>query len=151
MTETDSIEIQKLYQQKICGWNIGDAAKFAEPYSEDADFIGFDGTYLEGKQQIIMFHAMLFDKFVRGTRLVGKVKHIRFPIPTIAIVVGISGTIERGHDCINPERNSIHTIVAVKTDQVWKFTSFQNTRAQYMGNPEKIDALTKELEQLIQS
>ena len=79
MTETDSIEIQKLYQQKICGWNIGDAAKFAEPYSEDADFIGFDGTYLEGKQQIIMFHAMLFDKFVRGTRLVGKVKHIRFP------------------------------------------------------------------------
>ena len=151
MTETDSKEIQQLYQKKICGWNIGDAAKFAEPYSEDADFIGFDGTYLEGKQKIITFHAMLFDKFVRGTRLVGKVKHIRFPTPTIAIVVGISGTIERGHDSINPEGNSIHTIVAVKTDQVWRFTSFQNTRAQYMGNPEKIDALVKELEQLIQS
>lgn len=91
---------------------------------------------MEGKQQIIMFHAMLFDKFVRGTRLVGKVKHIRFPISTVAIVVGISGTIERGHDRINPERNSIHTIVAVKANQVWKFTSFQNTRAQYMGNPD---------------
>ncbi len=151
MPETDSKEIQQLYQKKICGWNIGDAAKFAEPYSEDADFIGFDGTYLEGKQQIITFHAMLFDKFVRGTRLVGKVKHIRFPIPTVAIVVGISGTIERGSNSINHERNSIHTIVAVKTDQGWKFTSFQNTRAQYLGNPEKIDALTKELKQLIQS
>lgn len=127
MIETDSKEIEQLYQKKICGWNIGDAAKFAEPYSEDADFIGFDGTYLEGKQQIITFHAMLFDKFVRGTRLVGKVKHIRFPIPTVAIVVGISGTIERGSNSINPERNSIHTIVAVKTDQGWKFTSFQNT------------------------
>lgn len=151
MTKDDSKEIQQLYQKKICGWNIGDATKFAEPYSEDADFIGFDGTYLEGKQQIITFHAMLFDKFVRGTRLVGKIKHIRFPIPTVAIVVGISGTIERGHDGINPERNSIHTIVAVKADQTWKFISFQNTRAQYVGNPEKIDALTKELKQLIQS
>lgn len=38
---------------------------------------------------------------------------------------------------LTPERNSIHTIVAVKIDQVWKFTSFQNTRAQYVGNPEK--------------
>ena len=151
MTETDSIEIQKLYQQKICGWNIGDAVKFAEPYSEDADFIGFDGTYLEGKQQIIMFHAVLFDKFVRGTRLVGKVKHIRFPIPPVAIVSrNKRNNWGRGHR-INPERNSIHTIVAVKANQVWKSTSFQNTRAQYMGNPEKIDALTEELEQLIQS
>ena len=126
MTETDSIEIQKLYQQKICGWNIGDAVKFAEPYSDDADFIGFDGTYLEGKQQIIMFHAIVFDKFVRGTRLVGKVKHIRFPIPTVAIVVGISGTIERGHDCINPERNSIHTIVAIKATECGNFPLFRH-------------------------
>lgn len=151
MTEIDTKEIQQLYQKKICGWNIGDATKFAEPYSEDADFIGFDGTHLEGKQQIITFHAMLFDKFVRGTRLVGKVKHIRFPISTVAIVIGISGTIESGHDSINPERNSIHTIVAVKTDYKWKFSSFQNTRAQYVGSPEKINILTNELKQLIQS
>jgi len=151
MTEIDSKEIQLLYQKKIYGWNIGDAAKFAEPYSEDADFIEFDGTHLEGKQQIITFHAMLFDKFVRGSRLVGKLNHIRFPFPSVAIVVGISETIEKGLDCINPERNSIHTIIAVKTDQEWKFTSFQNTRVQYVGSPEKMDTLTKELELLIQS
>ncbi|HYO06839.1 MAG TPA: SgcJ/EcaC family oxidoreductase [Phototrophicaceae bacterium] len=151
MNANDLKEIQQLYQKKIYGWNIGDAAKFAEPYSEDADFVGFDGTYLEGKQQIISFHKMLFDKFVRDIRLVGKVKHIRFPIPSVAIVVGISGTIERGHNSINPERNSIHTIVAVKNDHLWRFTSFQNTRAQYVGNPEKMEILTKELEQLIQA
>jgi uncharacterized protein (TIGR02246 family) len=151
MSAIDSKEIQQLYQKKIEGWNVGDATKFAEPYLEDADFIGFDGTYLEGRQQIIKFHTILFDKFVKGTRLVGKVKHIRFPNPIVAIVVGISGTIERGHDTVNPERNSIHTIVAVKYDHGWKFTSFQNTRAQYIGNTEKTDKLTKELEQLVQS
>ncbi|MDF0679896.1 MAG: hypothetical protein P0116_02905 [Candidatus Nitrosocosmicus sp.] len=68
---------------------------------------------------------MLFDKFVRGTRLVGKVKHIRFPISTVAIVIGISGTIESGHDSINPEKKFIHTIVAVKTDYKWKFSLFR--------------------------
>ena len=128
-----------------CKYIFNDKSK-----SEDADFVGFDGTYLEGKKQIISFHAMLFDKFVRGIRLVGKVKHIRFPSPSVAIVIGISGTIERGHTNINPERNSIHTIVAVKDDHLWKFTSFQNTRAQYLGNPEKMETLTNELEQLIQ-
>jgi uncharacterized protein (TIGR02246 family) len=151
MSAIDTKEIEKLYQKKIDGWNTGDAARFAEPYLEDADFIGFDGTHLEGRQQIITFHTRLFDKFVKGTRLVGKVKHIRFPNPTVAIVVGISGTIERGHGTINPERNSIHTIVAVKCDHGWSFTSFQNTRAQYIEDTGKIDALTKELEQLVQA
>jgi uncharacterized protein (TIGR02246 family) len=150
MTVEDVKEIHQLYQRKISGWNSGNATQFAEPYSEDADFIGFDGTYLEGRQQIMSFHAMLFDKFVRGTRLVGKIKNIKFIIPSVAVIVGISGTVEAGRIGLSPERNSIHTIVAVKHDQIWEFASFQNTRAQYVGSPQKMDTLTKELEQLNQ-
>jgi len=33
-----------------------------------------------------------------------------------------------------PERNSVHTIVAVKRDSNWYFTAFQNSRAQYIGS-----------------
>jgi uncharacterized protein (TIGR02246 family) len=150
MSNNDLIAIQLLYRKKIEGWNEADGQKFAEPYAEDADFIGFDGTYLSGRSEITTFHQMLFDKFLRGSRLIGKIKSIKFPIPNVAIIVAISGTIESNQSIINPERNSIHTIVAVKHDNngQWCFTAFQNTRAIYIGQPQKAEQLTKEIEQI---
>lgn len=42
MSNEDMIALQALYRKKIEGWNEADGQKFAEPYLEDADFIGFD-------------------------------------------------------------------------------------------------------------
>ena len=145
--EVDKVKIQTLYQQKINGWNSGNGDKFAEPYTDDSDYIGFDGTHLKGRKEISLFHQMLFDKFLRGSRLIGKIKNIRFPTSDVAIIVAIGGTIEAGQVDINPNRNSIHTIVAVKQNNKWAFSSFQNTRAQYIGRPEMIEAFTRELAQ----
>ncbi|GKS61119.1 hypothetical protein YTPLAS21_05770 [Candidatus Nitrosocosmicus sp.] len=153
MSNEDMIALQALYRKKIEGWNEADGQKFAEPYSEDADFIGFDGTHLSGRCEIAEFHQMLFDKFLKGSLLIGKIKSIKFPIPNVAIIVAISGTIEANQTGINPERNSIHTIVAInhKDSKQWYFTAFQNTRATYMGRPEKTAQLTQEIEQLRKS
>ena len=40
----DEAAIRALYQQMIDGWNAGNGDDFAAPYSDDSDFIGFDGT-----------------------------------------------------------------------------------------------------------
>ena len=150
MPNNDELALQSLYRKKIEGWNEANGQKFAEVYTEDADFIGFDGTYLSGRIEIAEFHQMLFDKFLRGTRLLGKIKSIKFPIPNVAIIVAISGTIEANQSSINPERNSIHTIVAVNHGNIeqWCFTAFQNTRAVYIGQPEKAAQFTKEIEKI---
>lgn len=58
----DEAAIRTLYQQKIDGWNAGNGNLFAAPYTEDSEYIGFDGTYLKGRQEIASFHQMLFDK-----------------------------------------------------------------------------------------
>ena len=65
----------------------------------------------------------------------------------IAIMTAVSGTVMAGQSDIESERNSIHTIVAVKRDNNWYFTAFQNSRAQYIGRPEESQALTEELRQ----
>jgi uncharacterized protein (TIGR02246 family) len=67
MSETNNIIIQKLYQKKIEGWNHGNGKKFAEPYTDNAYYIGFDGTYLKGRHEIAAFHQMLFDRFLNGS------------------------------------------------------------------------------------
>jgi uncharacterized protein (TIGR02246 family) len=141
----DEVEIRRLYKQMIDGWNNGSGNAFAAPFTDDSDFIGFDGTHMKGRQQIAAFHQMLFDTFVKGSRLVGKVRSIRFLGSDVAIMIAVGGTVMAGQTDIEPERNSIHTLVAIKHDRKWQFTAFQNTRAQYIGRPEKSHELTEEL------
>src|ERR687885_1684315 len=143
----DEAAIRTLYQQMIDGWNKGSGQAFAAPYTDDSDFIGFDGTYMKGRQQIASFHQMLFDKFLKGSSLIGRIRSVRFIAENVAIMIAVGGTVMTGQSDIEPERNSIHAIVAVKHDSNWYFTAFQNSRVQYIGRPEEFQALTEELRQ----
>jgi len=102
---------------------------------------------MKGRQEIASFHQMLFDKFLRGSRLIGKIRSIRFVTMDVSVLVAVGGTVMAGKPDIEPKRNSIHIIVAVKYESNWYFTAFQNTRVQYIGRPEAFQALTEELRQ----
>jgi hypothetical protein len=60
----------------------------------------------------------------------------------VAIIVAVGGTVMAGQSDIDPDRNSVHTLVAVKRNVKWYFTAFQNSRAQYIGRPEESQVLT---------
>ena len=144
--DNNEVVIRSLYFQMIDGWNKGNGEAFASPFAEDADLVGFDGTHLKGRQEIASFHQQLFDTFVKGSRLVGKIRNVRFLNPDVAIMHAVGGTIMAGQSDIEPERNSIHTLVIMKeSDDKWRVTAFQNTRAQYIGRPEMAHELTEEL------
>jgi uncharacterized protein (TIGR02246 family)/steroid delta-isomerase-like uncharacterized protein len=144
--DNNEVVIRSLYFQMIDGWNKGNGKAFASPFAEDADLVGFDGTHLKGRQEIASFHQQLFDTFVKGSRLVGKIRNVRFLNPDVAIMHAVGGTIMAGQSDIEPERNSIHTLVIMKeSDDKWRVTAFQNTWAQYIGRPEMAHELTEEL------
>ena len=71
----DEAAIRTLYQQMMEGWNKGSGNDFSSPFTDDSDFFGFDGTYLKGCQQIISFQQELFEKFIKGSHLVGKISN----------------------------------------------------------------------------
>jgi uncharacterized protein (TIGR02246 family) len=125
--------IRALYQRLMEGWNRGDAESFAEPFVNDADFIAFDGTHFKGKNAIIESHRPLFDKWMKGTRLVGECISIRFLNPEIALLHATGGTIMKGRAGPSPERDSIQTMVAVKRNGEWRLIAFQNTRVRPIG------------------
>lgn len=140
--------ISALYFQMIDGWNRGSGSIFAAPFAEDGDLLDFDGTHLKGLQNIASVHQQPFDTFLKGSRLVGKIRNIRFLTPDVAIMHAVGGTIMDGQTNIEPERNSIHTIVVKKVDPNnghWLITAFQNTRVQYFGRPQETQRLTEEL------
>jgi uncharacterized protein (TIGR02246 family) len=141
----DEAAIFKLYEQMMEGWNKGNGLLFSQPFALNADLVGFDGTHLKGSKQIASFHQQLFDTYVRGSRLVGKIRSIRFLDSAVAIMHAVGGTVMAGQADIDPERNSIQTIVVTKHYGKWSIDAFQNTRVQYLGRPELCQELTEEL------
>jgi uncharacterized protein (TIGR02246 family) len=145
----DEVAIRALLQQLMDGWNQSRGDAFAAPFAEDADFVAFDGLYFKGRQEIASSHQMLFDQFLKGTRLAGKVRSVRFLTPEVAVVHAVGRTVMPGQSDIELERNSVQTYVATNQGGKWRIAAFQNSRAQYMGRPELAQDLTEELRQLL--
>jgi uncharacterized protein (TIGR02246 family) len=132
--DADHAALRELYQELIEGWNEGSGARFAAPFTDDGDLVAFDGTHLRGRSVIEAFQQELFDKWVKGTRLTGTVDRIRFPNADTAIMHATGGTIMRRRTEPSRARNSIQTLVAVRTPGGWRLTAFQNTRVHPMGS-----------------
>jgi uncharacterized protein (TIGR02246 family) len=145
----DEGAIRSLYQQLMDGWNAASGDAFAAPFEEDGDLVGFDGTHIKGRQEIASFHQHLFDIFLKGSRLVGKVRSVRFLTSNVAVMHAVGGTVMAGESDLERERNSVQTLVAVKRNGKWSLAAFQNTRAIYMGRPEESQKLTEELRALL--
>ena len=131
----DEAALRALYQQLMDGWNKGSGDAFASVFTEDGDLIGFDGTHLKGREEIAPFHQQLFDKWLKGSRLVGQVKDVRFLSPDVALMHAVGGTVMRGKTDPVPERDSIQTLVAIRQeDGEWRLAAFQNTRLHPIGH-----------------
>ena len=73
---------------------------------------------------------------MKGTRLVGKVKDLRFLSPDVAVMHAVGSTVMLGKSEPSPERDSIETLVAVREGSGWRLAAFQNIRVRPMGpNP----------------
>jgi uncharacterized protein (TIGR02246 family) len=129
----DEREILALHQRTLDAWAAGDGAAFAAPFSDDAVFIGFDGSVVRGRARIATAHQELFDRWMKDTRLVEEHAEVRFVGADVAIVHAIGGTVMRGKTEPAPERDSIQTLVAVREAGAWSFVSFQNTRIRPIG------------------
>jgi len=123
-----------LYRELMEGWNRGSGEDFAAVFTEDGDLVAFDGTHFEGRAQIAPFHQELFDKWMKGTRLVGRVKDVRFLSPNVALMHAVGSAIMRGKSVPSPERNSIQTLVATRQNGEWRLAAFQNTQLRVMRN-----------------
>jgi uncharacterized protein (TIGR02246 family) len=130
----DEAAVRDLYEKLMDGWNRGSGEAFAAAFTEDGDLVAFDGTHFEGREEIAPFHQELFDRWMKGSRLVGQVKDVRFLSPDVALIHAVGSTVMRGKSEPSPERDSIQTLVAVRRDDGWRLAAFQNTRVRPMRN-----------------
>ncbi|MFI6297234.1 SgcJ/EcaC family oxidoreductase [Nonomuraea sp. NPDC050790] len=107
-------------------WNAGDATAYATLFTEDADYVSFDGTHTRGRQAIESSHRWLFEGPLKGSTMPAPYSgdvQVKPLADGAALVISQGGTAVDGR-----LRDSIVTFTAVDTPEGRRFASFQNTR-----------------------
>lgn len=144
----DEAAIRALYQQMLAGWNRRNAREFAALFAEDGNLVGFDGSQYNGRAETESEIGKIFADH-QTAAYVWKVREVRFLTPDVAILRAVVGMVQPGQSDLNPDRNTIQTLVAAKRDGQWRIALFQNTPTQFHGRPELVQKLTEELRQLL--
>lgn len=130
---TDEQALQILFQQLIAAWGAGDADAYGALFSDDADYIAFDGLNQRGRAAIVAGHQPLFTRWLKGSRLTGQIDSLRFLAPDVVLIHASGSILDAGRTTPAPERSSSQTLVAKKSDGIWRFVAFHNTRIRPMG------------------
>ena len=112
----------------IDAWNARDAVAFDAPFTDEANFVAFEGTHLKGRREITAFHQQIFDTVVKGTRLEGEVKFVRFLSAAHAVIYAGIGVTLRGQTEASPSRDSMQLTVVTKRDGEWRSEGLMNAR-----------------------
>lgn len=133
----DAQAIRDLTQQLAEAWNRHDGEAYAALFTEDCDYITFDGNHLKGRQQNARHHQRAFDTVLRGTRLLFEGDPaVRFLAPDVAVMHGMGSVLMPWHRAVAPHRRSLQTYVVVRRQGVWRIAAFHNTRVRPLHLPQ---------------
>ena len=112
--------IRALLERLCDAWGRGDATAYAACFTDDSDYVTYNGIHLRGRQENEQFHGALFRGVLKGTKISATVEGLNFLSPEIALVrtLGVG------------RKQSRQTYVIVKRAGWWQIRSFQNTRVQ---------------------
>jgi uncharacterized protein (TIGR02246 family) len=126
-TETDRAAILELLDRVEAAWARGDGAAYAAEFTADASYVTWVGTLYIGRKDIARSHQVLFAKFLKGTRIFGRVERIRFLGPDAAVVTSRGDTYKGSKQPRKLTKVQTYTVVR-EADGAWRVAAFQNTK-----------------------
>jgi uncharacterized protein (TIGR02246 family) len=98
----DETAVRGLFQRLLDAWGRGDGSAYGALFTDDADYVAFDGSRAVGRQAIAESHQRLFDTWLKGTQLTGRIEAVRPLCPDVALVHATGGTIFAGESAPRP-------------------------------------------------
>lgn len=114
----DERALSELLARLSDAWARGDADAYAACFTEDSDYLTFNGMHLRGRAENRDAHAPLFRGVLKGTRIDPSITGLSFLPPDVALV----------HTASSARGKSVQTFVIVKRGGQWQIRAFQNTR-----------------------
>lgn len=141
-------DVRRLFDTLMQAWSDGDAEAYGRCFTDDADYVSFDGTLAHGRHAIVQAHDALFRGVLTGSALVGEVEDVRFLAADLAMVHATGSVLMPWRTRLPNRRLSRQTLVAVERHGHWLWTSLHNTRVRPMSIPEP-DALVSQAAHLL--
>jgi uncharacterized protein (TIGR02246 family) len=126
--DKDEQEVRELIARLADSWARGDAKAYGAEFTDDCDYVAFDGTRYRGPSEPSTHLARLFDTVLKGSRLEGEVESVRFLTPQVAVMHWTGSVAYPWQQQVRRRRQSRQTLVVVRRDGRWQATAFQNTR-----------------------
>lgn len=140
--------VRALYRQLLDRWDRRDALGMAALFSSDGSIVGFDGSAINGRNEIEAHLRPIFAHHPTPT-YVAKIREVRFLAHDVVLLRSIAGLVSRGKSDINPDLNAIQSLRARNQSDGWRIELFQNTPAAFHCRPELAADLTAELRALL--
>ena len=139
-----------LYEQLLDAWNTRDAAAFAGLFSDDGSVVGFDGSPMNGCEEIAATLGGIFGSH-QTARYVAKVREVRRLGPEVQLVRSAVGMLPPGKAELNPAVNALQSLVTIGRGADMRVALLHNTPAAFHGRPELAEQLTRELTDVLGS
>jgi uncharacterized protein (TIGR02246 family) len=138
-----------LYRKLLLSWNNSDAATYAALFASNGSIVGFDGSSVEGREEIRAHLTGVFSDHETAS-YVSKVRDVQQLSSEVRVLRAHVGMVPPGAKDLQPDTNAVQTLIAIKAAQGdWQVVLFQNTPAAFHGRPEASMALTQELSEVL--
>jgi len=144
MTDERFIEA---YQALLEAWNRRDADAFAAAFAMDGSAVGFDGSPMNGRDEIAGTLRDIFRDHPTAS-YVARVREVRALGSGVTLLRAVAGLIPPGKTTVNPATNAIQGLVFVDDGGRLAIALLQNTPAAFHGRPQLAEQLTEELQQV---
>ena len=138
MTVVDSsadAALHALFDRMCAAWTAGDAAAYGDCFTEDSDYVSYDGTQARGRRAMVDNHQRLFTGVLSGSALVGRVESVRHLRPGIAVLHATGSVLMPWRSSLPKRRLSRQTLVAVEEGGAWRIAALHNGRVRPVTIP----------------
>ncbi|GGT14658.1 SgcJ/EcaC family oxidoreductase [Nonomuraea spiralis] len=132
----DTAQIEQLFADLLATWTAGDAQAFGALFTDDSDYVSYDGTVARGRREHQHNHDQLFRGVLAGSALVGDLESVRYLTPDVAVVHGTGSVLMPWRSVLPKRRLSRQTVVVVRTGEGWRIGAIHNGRVRPVTVPE---------------
>ncbi|MGH3332859.1 MAG: SgcJ/EcaC family oxidoreductase [Nocardioidaceae bacterium] len=139
MHQTDrgtDVELHALFERMCTTWTAGDAQGYGACFTEDSDYVSYDGALARGLIPMVESHDRLFRGVLKESALVGDLESIRYLRPDVAILHATGSVLMPWRSTLPKRRLSRQTMVAVDTSDGWRIAALHNGRVRPVTIPD---------------
>ncbi|MPV48743.1 SgcJ/EcaC family oxidoreductase [Pseudactinotalea sp. HY158] len=133
---TREAAVRELFGSFCAAWTRGDTVEFGALFTDDADYVSYDGSWAAGRASLQDNHDRLFRGVLAGSAMVGEIESLRFVGDNTAVLVGNASVLMPWRSELPKRRLSRQIVTCIRTTDGWRIAAIQNGRQRPLTVPD---------------